>query len=59
MYCSANALWLGEVGLGSGLTGKLGHAWDGAWVGAWVVMMWLCVGGGGGTVGKKQHICEK
>ena len=29
--CSTNALRLGGVGLGSGSTGKLGHAWVCAW----------------------------
>ena len=28
---------LGGVGLGCGMTGKLGRAWVGAWVGAWLV----------------------
>ena len=39
--------------MGSGLMGKLGHAWVAAWVGAllhWVVMWRWCGGGGGGRV---------
>ena len=34
--CGPDAPWFGGVGLGSGLMGKLGHAWVGAWHGAWV-----------------------
>ena len=30
------------MGLGLGLTGKLGHAWVAAWVGAWVHAGWWC-----------------
>ena len=35
VLCSPIPYWLGGVGLGLGLTGKLGRAW----VGAWVVVM--------------------
>ena len=31
--CSLNAYRLGQVGLGSGMMGWLGHAWVGAWHG--------------------------
>ena len=49
--CSPDAYRLGGVGLGSGMMGKLGRAWDvawacawacachGAWRGAWVVVV--------------------
>ena len=33
--CSPDAYMLGGVGLGYGMTGKLGCAWVGAWVSAW------------------------
>ena len=33
--CSLSVPMLGGVGLGLGLTGKLGRAWVGEWVGAW------------------------
>ena len=38
--CSPDGAMLGGAGLGSGTTGKLGHAWHrcmgGAWRGAWL-----------------------
>ena len=40
---SPNAYYPAGVGLGLGLTGKLGRAWVGAWDGAWVVYEW-CIG---------------
>ena len=38
--CSLSVHRLGRVGLGLGLTGKLGHAWVSAWHGA--VGWWMC-----------------
>ena len=37
--CSLSVPMLGGVGLGLGLTGKLGRAWVGAWFGACVVVV--------------------
>ena len=37
VWCSYNALMLGGVRLGSGMTGKVGSAWVCAWVHGWWV----------------------
>ena len=46
VYYSSITYRLDGVGLGSGFTGELGHAWVGAWVsvhGAWVVASRRCM----------------